>query len=376
MKRKDRILLSLLRTLARLVWFAKLVMLSAMIGAAVAVGMVIANYFGTNEYNSIDFQMNLVTEMVGVWASTCVTVLVVDRLYRIRERDNEKKRLLQEIAMGENAIAKRAVFTLRVNEWLAGDGSLLRKAYLSGAELQGADLRGANLRQAVLHSADLSNAILTNADLRGAQLGNADLSKCTLFGAYLAGAKVDGREVDASLVLPQLTRLTSELLGGSVQRLEGAMQKIQTQLETQKELKRETDAAIAEQNRLISDWEELEQASRVDQGSEEGQSATLQNDIQRLKSRLSELEAIRSNLIAGIQRNEEDYSSAANLIIYGSESISPKLDNAILPDGTQFSEGMAVEELRRFTNPADEKFEATLSIVNRIRMDMGYPVHD
>ena len=376
MKRIDRFILFLIRSLARIVSLLKLLILSVLIGSAVAVGMVIANYFGTNEYHSIDFQMNLVTEMVGVWASTCVTVLVVDRLYRLRETENEKKRLLQEITMGENAIAKRAIFTLRVNEWLGGDNGLLKKAYLAGAKLQGADLRGANLRQAVLQSADLNDAILTNADLRDAKLGNADLRKCRLFGAYLAGAQIDGGEVDASQVLPQLTRLTSEILGGSVQKLEGAMQELVTQLETQNELKQEFEMTITEQKKLIAEFEELEKKSAAGRRSEDDLTATLQEDIRRLKNQLSEQEAKRSNLIAAISNNEEEYRSAANLIIYGSESTAAKLNNAILPDGTQFSEGMTIEELHRFTKPAHERFAATLCKVNQIRKDMGYPVHE
>lgn len=376
MDRIESVVLFVVRTVARLVWFIKLAVLSAIIGTAVAVGMVIANYFGTNEYGGIDFQMNLVTEMVGVWASTCVTVLVVDRLYRMREIENEKRRLLQEITMGENVIAKRAIFTLRVNKWLAGQSGLLKKAYLAGAELQEADLRGSNLNQAVLHSANLHRANLTNADLRGATLGNADLRKCKLFGAYLAEAQIDGGEVEASSVLPQLTRLTTEILGGSVQRLEAAMQELATRLETQKELKQEIEVTIAEQKQLIAEWEELERKSADRHGSEDDLTATLQADIQRLKSQLSDQETIRSDLKGSISSNEENYKTAANLIIYGSESIAAKLDKAILPDGTQFTEGMTPEALHRFTNPTHEEFEATLCKVNQIRKDMGHPILD
>ena len=125
-------MLLLLRILRWTWWLAKAVMLSIPIASVVAAGMIVANSFGKHEYGGDDFQMNLVTEMIGVWASTCVTVLVVDRLYTNREQANEKRRLRREIALGDNATAKRAILTLRVNYWLVGDAGILRNSYLSG----------------------------------------------------------------------------------------------------------------------------------------------------------------------------------------------------------------------------------------------------
>ena len=175
-------------------WLAKILVLSILVGTTVSVGMILATYFGTNEYGGLDFQMNLVTEMTGVWVSTCVTVLVVDRLYANREREHEKRRLRYEIATGDNSTAKHAINDLRYKELLSGKKGILKHSYLTGALLQDADLHGANLNRVVLHSANLEGANLMNTDLQNSKLSMANLRKSKLFGAYIVGAEVEGAD--------------------------------------------------------------------------------------------------------------------------------------------------------------------------------------
>ncbi|MCE2473877.1 MAG: pentapeptide repeat-containing protein [Anaerolineae bacterium] len=99
--------------------------------------------------------MNLVTEIIGVWASVGVTVLVIDRIYANRDREKDKQRLRHDAATGDNEIAIRAINAMRYEKILTSKRGILKRAYLTGAKLQGADMHGANLSGAVLHSANL-----------------------------------------------------------------------------------------------------------------------------------------------------------------------------------------------------------------------------
>ena len=107
----------------------------------------------------VAFDNNATTEL----ASIAITILVVDRLYKNRETEREKKRLILQMGSPDNAFAREAVRALRSHGWLF-DGSI-SKANLERANLQGADLHEADLKDANLHLADLQGADLTRTNL-------------------------------------------------------------------------------------------------------------------------------------------------------------------------------------------------------------------
>ncbi len=141
----------------------------------------------------------LVPETFGI----VFTVLIIDRLYRNRERRRHvltyQSQLAHEAGSTVNDIAVRAVDDLRKRGWLTDDDGLLRgqnlvRAALSHAQLVNANLSGAALRQASLTGArltqaNLQQADLTRADLTNAQLQAADLRESKLHFAACAGAR-------------------------------------------------------------------------------------------------------------------------------------------------------------------------------------------
>ena len=216
------------------------------------------------------------------------------------------------------------------------------------SDLHDADLRGANLRSTILHSTNLQNASLTNADLRQAELGNADLRKCKLFGAYLIGAKFHGGDTVDSSILVRLARLNTLILGDSVQQLLNAKQDSAAQLETIKELVREYEVQINEWESMKAEAEELQRQIEAGNGLSGEFDAENKAQISRLKQQISEMKVTLAELRDSRVRNEDDQRRAANLIIYGTEDMAVQLENTVLPDGTLFTEGMALIELKRF----------------------------
>lgn len=143
-----------------------------------------------------------------------ITVLLIDRLNRLRDDRSEVRRLVREMSSRDNSTALRAVDSLRGRDALA-DGTLveadlkyanldgaimadadLRRAYLSFAKLAGVDLRGANLEDAILRAADLTEAMLINANLDGVKLLDATLQSANLHGATLRGANLAGADLN------------------------------------------------------------------------------------------------------------------------------------------------------------------------------------
>ncbi|NDJ60109.1 MAG: pentapeptide repeat-containing protein [Chloroflexi bacterium] len=187
-----------------------------------------------------DFYANISAEL----SSIAITVLIIDTLYRRRERQTEVRRerehLIRQLGSGVNEVAKHAAETLRAEGWLT-DGSLqetdLRVANLEEAKLWEADLQGVNLQWAKLKKANLNRVNLVGAnlvqanlqaarmrgsDLRGAnllearlyrvQFHDANLEEANLSGAHLEGAQffnaylgevnVDGAFFDELTIMP------------------------------------------------------------------------------------------------------------------------------------------------------------------------------
>ena len=153
---------------------------------------------------------NLGTGLVDI----AITVLLIDRLSRLREQRAEMERLIREMSSRDNATAIRAVDSLRDRGALADgllegadlkyanlDGAILagadlKRAYLSFGKLAGADLRNADLEGAILRAADLAEAMLINARLDGVKLLDANLQSANLHGASLRGANLAGADLN------------------------------------------------------------------------------------------------------------------------------------------------------------------------------------
>jgi uncharacterized protein YjbI with pentapeptide repeats len=178
-----------------------------------------------------DYGANAATEA----ASIALTILIIDNIYRRRQTQSDKKRLLRLIASRYNVIVLQAVDELKMNDGTLRGARLwdadLQEAEIPHADLQEAKLWRANLRGTGLWHANLANAYmhdaflvgaklqhadLSGADLQDANLENADLYTADLEGACLQGANLKGAHLhDANLkavrfdedtVLPDGTR--------------------------------------------------------------------------------------------------------------------------------------------------------------------------
>ena len=365
-------MLNLLRCILFLWWLTKILFLSTLIGCVVSVGMILINYFGTHQYGGDDFQMNLVTEMIGVWVSTCVTVLVVDRLYATRERDLEKRRLRHEIATGDNSIAKRAVNDLRYKELLSGKKGVLKHSYLTGALLQDADLHGANLNRVVLHSANLEGANLMNTDLQNSKLGMANLRKSKLFGAYIVGAELEGVDPAELNTIAKIARAKDLALGTNFQELLSLDTLLEKQSEQMLDLEIEYKSLIDEWASMISDASDLIKQAKMSSSPHGDVVEEYETKIELWQQQISETELLRVTNKEAMQRNAQDRKDIVNITLYGQEKLVADLDRAILPDGTLFTSDMTVSYLKKYTDPQHDEFDETLEKVNAIRDTMGY----
>ncbi len=181
-----------------------------------------------------DMYANVATEA----ASIALTILIIDNIYRRRQTQADKRRLLRLMASHYNVIVLQAVDELKMNGWLY-DGTLrgarlweadwqgadiphadLQEAKLWKANLRGAGLWQANLANAYMHDAylvgtklqhanlmgaDLQSANLEDADLYTADLEGACLQNANLKGAHLHGANLKAVRFDEDTVLPDGT---------------------------------------------------------------------------------------------------------------------------------------------------------------------------
>lgn len=133
---------------------------------------------------------DFVPEAIGI----VITVIVIDRLNRIRDERNAEKQLKEQLVRDAsslvNDVAVNAVHQLRKRGWLIMDQGLLAGENLSLANLEGAQLLQANLQDAHLESTNLSGANLRLAKLVGADLRYANLEGATLRVANLSGTNL------------------------------------------------------------------------------------------------------------------------------------------------------------------------------------------
>ena len=159
-------------------------------GAAVLVLCILvgAGAFGAD---NIDYRMNLFTEGMGIVA----TVFIINRWYAQRERDRTLRelriRLVRDAGSPVNQTALNAIEELRANNWISGEGSVLKDESLQSADLTNAMLWGADLKGAKIDGAILTGARLVEAELQNARLERALLHKTWMHGADLTNAKMD-----------------------------------------------------------------------------------------------------------------------------------------------------------------------------------------
>ncbi len=167
-------------------------------------------YFQREFKDTPDFQLNWATELLGVVASTGVTLFFLDKLNERRDQNNLKQRLKGEAGSRSHDIAISAVEWMEREGWLRGkDGLLkgadLREARLSDARMVEANLQGTNLEKAWLCKARLNGANLRdarmmhtkmhNVNLIGAELPNADCHNAELPDARLGGACLEDADL-------------------------------------------------------------------------------------------------------------------------------------------------------------------------------------
>lgn len=148
--------------------------------------------------DALGFLQNLVPEAIGI----VFTVLIIDSLYRRREREREerelKARLIRELGSSVNEVAKRAAEELRAHGWIK-NGSL-QNISLSYADLQGANLSRADLKESSFIQTNLQDGDLSYADLQNAHLGDADLQGAYVVATNLQGAKLWRTKLQGSFI--------------------------------------------------------------------------------------------------------------------------------------------------------------------------------
>lgn len=152
---------------------------------------------------SKDLYSNIVASAFG----TAITIFVLDRLYRIRNKEERKRWLLLQLRHPNPDIALQAFMEINHSKMLR-DGSLegeelrdvnlpyvimqltrLRGVDFYGANLEGASFVGADLKGVNFMDANLKQAKLNGTDLRNVSFLNAKLQGATLWAAKLKGAR-------------------------------------------------------------------------------------------------------------------------------------------------------------------------------------------
>jgi uncharacterized protein YjbI with pentapeptide repeats len=149
--------------------------------------------FGTDP----GYPTNLYTETISIGVTVFVLNLFNERRDHARRMRELRERLMREMGSSDNATARNAVRELQAYGWLF-DGSIgaislesanLREARLQKANLAQADFMGANLDSAIMTEAILDNARLDKACLHRAELGRASLRDAQLNSADLREAR-------------------------------------------------------------------------------------------------------------------------------------------------------------------------------------------
>ena len=125
-------------------------------------------YFYPPELKFYNFISQFYANFSAEFISIAITILLINYLYEIKEKQNLKRRLIRELGSEERAISSNALVEIREKGWLT-DGSL-KNANLLNCNLSNQDLTGADLENAKLNNAELSNTTLKNVNFSKANL--------------------------------------------------------------------------------------------------------------------------------------------------------------------------------------------------------------
>ena len=302
-------------------WLGVLAIISACIFIGAMLFNIGAMLFDDEDHN--DYRLNFATEVMGVLASIGFTVLIIDRWYAHRERENLKRRLVREARSRSNDIAISAVEWLRDEGWLMGNDGLLQEADLSEANLKRAYLGGANLQEADLTGANLQEASLGTTHLQGANLRKSNLQGVDLTGAKLQGANLSWAKLQGA----DLTRAKLQRVNLTGAKLQGA----------------------------VLSWAKLQEANLF--------GANLQ------EANLFGVNLQRANLLGvNLQRANLSGANLSGVCLLEADLNGTKLERTILPDAEIFDTRMDME---RFTNPKHSEFATTHAKINNIRKNKG-----
>ncbi len=137
-----------------------------------------------------DFYTNAGTEL----ASIAITILLIDRLHRHRDDENERDALILQMGSPDHSFAIEAVRMLQAQNWLKNGA--LANAHLTHADLEGVNLQDVAMPNARMALTNLRHAKLTRANLRNVYFKGANLQSACLRGADLRGANLN----DANLI--------------------------------------------------------------------------------------------------------------------------------------------------------------------------------
>lgn len=161
--------------------------------------------FGANRPLSNDgYITNVFTELISIG----LTVFVITEIFKRREIEATKKRLVRQAGSVSHPIAINAIEELRANGWLTvdNDEQLLVKAGLVAANLENATLFKADLRDSNLVGANVRGAFLMQANVSGADFGSADVSGAKLTKANVSGTRFAATNVSrARLILANVS---------------------------------------------------------------------------------------------------------------------------------------------------------------------------
>ena len=341
-----------------------------------------------------DLELNLSTGLLGVVASTGVTLFFLDKLNERRDRNNLKQRLKGEAGSRSHDIAISAVEWMEREGWLRGEDGLLQganlqearlwDARLDGANLQGAKLEGADLRKSTLiganlRDADLMFAKLQKAKLNGANLQNADCHGAKMSEVRLRGARLDEADLTwACLVQARLQGAhlqcadlhTAKLSGASLMGADFAGADL-TSTESLREAEYHKEAS----------WENAK-LSYVDLRGVDFSEANMKGadlECADLEGVILDGTDLRGANLKGARlkgarfRTHDNFKygfsgdTAPNFEDLSDDEIAHKtnLSGATLPDGKVFTEEMDYSYLYRFTDPSDEMTRALDAYCNR-----------
>lgn len=109
-------------------------------GFGVAIGIWIGSLLFASDTTS--YGMNLYTEVISIG----VTVVVIDRINRARDKRELRDQLLVQIHSPSNDWSLAALDRMRHEGWLTGENGILHRKHLRKVSWQNANLADANLR--------------------------------------------------------------------------------------------------------------------------------------------------------------------------------------------------------------------------------------